>query len=345
MKLFPRFRDGRLLSYYVRFDGGSIMSLKTRNKQRASQAYRKIEKAYFKGRVSKICGECTKRLGEYRDEWQKWAIDIQKKKTFNANRLALNKLVIHAGKTIFLDRLSAKHIDLMIAAEMKAGNSIHSINNYIRHSKAVLNKAVEWGYLQKNPLAGVKQLKTTRQNPNYLKKSEIAPFIKTIKCVDLRRFVTALIATGRRRSELHFLEWSDVDFENNCYTIRADTTKGSIEETYGINRLFKAVLLAIAGNSDIGSLTGKIFNKYNHPDTWTHKVKDALRAAGFANLHLHHFRHSFATLKVEEGRSMREIQGLLGHKDINATKIYAHIGQNHLTDIGEVEIGPVSLGE
>lgn len=338
MKLYPRFRNGKFLSYYIRYDDGRIRSLKTRNKDRALRAFRKIERLYFKNRVAKLCGECTIRLGDYRDEFKEWAEVAQKKSTYRANCLALEKLIKVAGESIFLDRLSLKHVDLLVVAEKRAGNATASINIYLRHARATLRKAVEWGYLQENPLGKVKELPVKRRPPKYFKKAEIAPFVATIKDLDLRRFVTALIATGRRRSELVFLDWQDVDLLNNMYTIRV--SKSYRENTYGINSLFKTVLLAIKPKK-----SGRVFNRWSHPDTWTHKVKEVLREAGYGNFHLHHFRHSYATIKVEEGRSLREIQELLGHADIKATQIYAHIGQDHLKKIGEVNIGPIDLGK
>lgn len=337
MKLYPRFRGERLLSYYVRFDDGRIRSLKTCNKERAQRAFRKIERAYFQGKVAKLCGECTKRLGDYYDEYIKWADGVVKRSTFRANRLALDKIIAVAGRSIFIDMLSLRHIDLMVAAAIRSGVKPTSINVYIRHARAALNKAVEWEYVKENPLAKAKELPIKKKTPVYIKKSELAPFLATVKDVDLRRFITALVATGRRRSELVYLGWEDVDFINNTYTIRR--SKSGYEYDYGINQLFKSVLLSIPGRA------GRVFDRWKHPDTWSHMVKSALSAAGFGGCHLHHFRHSYAAMKAEEGRSILEIQRLLGHSDIKATAIYAHIGQDHQRDIGEVEIGPVSLGK
>lgn len=339
MRLYRRFKGDRFLSFYVEFDNGTRRSLRTRDKARASRAYRKIERAYFDKKISILSGKCIKRLGDYRDEFVEWAEEVQKRSTFRANRLALDKLVEFAGGSIYLDRITGKHIDQLVAAEIKKGNKRTSINNYIRHARSALNKAVEWEYLQRNPLAGVKELSVERKKPSYIKKSNIAPFVATIKCVHLRRFVVSLIATGRRRSELVFLTWDDIDLKNNTYTVRTSTSKSDTEHTYGINQLFKSVLLSI------GHGEGRVFDRYQHPDTWSHRVKDILRAAGHGNKHLHHLRHTFATMKVEEGKTLRELQGLLGHADIKATAIYAHIGKDHLADIGEVNIGPVNLSK
>ena len=47
-------------------------------------------------------------------------------------------------------------------------------------------------------------------------------------------------------------------------------------------------------------------------------------------LRVHDLRHSFASFLVNAGRSIYEVQNLLGHADIKTTSRYAHLSQESL---------------
>jgi integrase len=336
MRLFRRkLRSGKLGNYYVEFDGGERRSLKTKDKIKARRMFRRLETEYLNKKIMMLTGFQTKPLGEYRTEFLEWSENNQPNSTFRANRLALKKLIHQAGEKTSLDRITLKHLDLMITADRKKGLKSRSINNYIRHARSSLNKAVEWNYVRRNPLAGAKELTTSRTKPKFLTRSQIPRYIASIKDIDLRRLVVAYLATGRRRSELLRLEWKDVDLKKNRYTV---TVKGNKKQEYPINTVFRSVLLSI------GKKEGRVFGRWKHPDTISHLIKAALVDAGYPNLSLHSLRHTYASLKVLEGRTLKEVQELLGHSEQRTTEIYAHIEDDHLAEIAEVNLGPIDLG-
>ena len=49
----------------------------------------------------------------------------------------------------------------------------------------------------------------------------------------------------------------------------------------------------------------------------------------------HMFRHSFATLLLEEDVDLRYIQTMLGHSSINVTEIYTHVTMSKQKNILE----------
>jgi site-specific recombinase XerD len=63
------------------------------------------------------------------------------------------------------------------------------------------------------------------------------------------------------------------------------------------------------------------------------KVWSRLRtAAGLPHLRIHDLRHQYASFLVNSGRTLYEVQQILGHSDPSVTQRYAHLSPGHLAD-------------
>ncbi len=60
-------------------------------------------------------------------------------------------------------------------------------------------------------------------------------------------------------------------------------------------------------------------------------------------MRIHDLRHTFASLLVNAGHSLYEVQKLLGHSDPRTTMRYAHLGQDSLVAAAETVSGCLAV--
>ena len=324
-------------TWYIEIDG-KRRSLKTKDKLEAKRLFTAVKREYLAGKLSDLTGQCLQTMKGFFDEFVAWSEQTQPRATARANRLALEKVMHHSGENTKLDRITLKHLDQMVSECMRRGLSSASINNYIRHARASMRKAVEWEYIKANPFHGARELPLNKVPPRFIPKDEAIKFLSRIKDVDRRRLITAYLATGRRRSELLELTWENVDFERNAYYV--EKSKAHMAKWYPLPAMFRQVLVSIGPKA-----AGRIFDRWQHPDTLSKVVKQELRAAGYGYMHLHHLRHTFASIKAMEGTPLRILQDLLGHSEYRTTEIYAHVQEDYLAQHVDINWGPVDLGD
>ncbi|MBL7130087.1 MAG: integron integrase [Candidatus Omnitrophica bacterium] len=93
-----------------------------------------------------------------------------------------------------------------------------------------------------------------------------------------------------------------------------------------------------AKNLSIDSRSGKIRRHHIHPSSIQKTVKNAARKANLAkNATVHTLRHSFATHLLMNGVNIREVQELLGHKNVETTMVYTHV----LRDMSNIPQSPL----
>lgn len=141
-----------------------------------------------------------------------------------------------------------------------------------------------------------------------------------------------LFATGMRVSEVSNLNVSDIDPRTNTIRIIG---KGDKERTLHICEIEIKMLL-------------KEYTKLFHKDTkktylFINRLGDKVSEQSIRFMvkkyqklvgiekHItpHMFRHSFATMLLEEGVDIRYIQHILGHSSISTTQIYTQVNMKH----------------
>lgn len=143
-----------------------------------------------------------------------------------------------------------------------------------------------------------------------------------------------LFATGIRVSELCFLKIKSMDLSTGKIQIYG---KGAKERIIYIQN--EDVLSILKRYQNHAQKSSEFFFTNNHgrrlsEQSVRHIVNNHVRQANL-NMHItpHMFRHTFATLLLEEDVDIRYIQQILGHSSITTTQIYTHVSSSKQRDI------------
>ncbi len=144
-----------------------------------------------------------------------------------------------------------------------------------------------------------------------------------------------LFSTGLRVSELCNLTIGNIEQD---YSLIKVNGKGSKERMIPItnNEVREALkLYYLKYNANINNyfFVNRLKNKLSEQSV-RYLVRKYSKKANIAlNTTPHVFRHSFATLLLEEDVDIRYIQSLLGHSSINTTQIYTHVNSRKKSEI------------
>ncbi|ADG93156.1 integrase family protein [Arcobacter nitrofigilis DSM 7299] len=138
-----------------------------------------------------------------------------------------------------------------------------------------------------------------------------------------------LFATGLRVSEVSNMKYSNIDLSSGNIRILG---KGNKERTIQIcDQEVKLILKEYFSLFKDEIYKNKCFfinrlgNKLSEQSISNMIKKYQKNANVGQHLTPHMFRHSFATMLLEEGVDIRYIQGMLGHSSISTTQIYTQI--------------------
>lgn len=165
-------------------------------------------------------------------------------------------------------------------------------------------------------------------NSEQLGRLLMSPDITSIRGLRDRALLEMLFSTGLRVSELIALNRDQVDLQRREFSVigkggRARVVFLSERATNWVNKYLQkrpdtdqSLLIPLTARS-----VQRIIIKYQ-------------KKAGLG-IHItpHSLRHTFATDLLQGGADLREVQELLGHKNVSTTQIYTHITNRRLRDV------------
>jgi integrase/recombinase XerD len=198
-----------------------------------------------------------------------------------------------------------------------------------------------------NPAAELEMPKVGKRLPRDILTAQEAdwviqqPDVSTPVGVRDRAMLETFYSTGVRRKELASLKLYDLEMSRRTLLVREG--KGLKDRVIPIGqraltwtlRYLKEVRPRWVVEPDEGilflTMEGRSFVKGTELSAIVHKYIEKAQIGKSGGCHV--YRHTMATLMLENGADIRYIQEMLGHSDLNATQVYTHVAINKLREI------------
>ena len=235
-----------------------------------------------------------------------------------------------------LNQITRHQVQSFHSALAAEGLAAATANHHLKVLRSSLNLARQWGMLEgENPAARIPMLHEDNKVEHYLDEAELQRLLHVLRTDRNRavcRVALFLLSTGCRLNEALSATWADVDIERRVFTIRATNSKITQAPQRAPERQRHRGPHAAWRPEAQG---GPLFRQgtRGEPLTYVAKTWGRIRkAAGLPHLRLHDLRHQFATFLVNDGRTLYEVQAILGHSSSKVTERYAHLSTKTLQD-------------
>ena len=260
----------------------------------------------------------------------------------------LTKFVKYADK--HLSDITSQDIRSYFAYVQSLNNcSNASLDNIRRNLNTFFNTISNEGYIQSNPMAKIKKIKSTKQvkKPfsdleiekmrNELSlKSENTPIHQLYKYQDQALF-ELLLSSGIRLNECVQLNKKDIDLQNCTFVVLGKGNKErvcyfSVKCQYYLDKLFN---FDYRGNAIKYADCEALFVTKNpksdrlSSNAIERKIRELGENCG-VKAHPHKFRRTFATTLLGKGVPIEQIKELLGHANLDTTMIYAIVDEDQI---------------
>lgn len=250
-------------------------------------------------------------------------------KTLNLYNLYLNDFFFTVNKNAA--DITANDIRVYLYNIQQARNLS---NRTLDSRRTAIHAFFEWaageGYIEKNPCRPIKNIKYERIQKKPLTDIELERVRQACKTVREKALVEFLYSTGARVTEACTVKISDIDFVKGEVVVLG---KGNKHRKTYLNARSKILLMQYLNSRDDDSEYLFVGERKPHMQLKKAAVEKILRGIGELAemdrpLTPHLFRHTLATILLQRGTPITEVQKILGHVNINTTMIYAKVSDD-----------------
>lgn len=235
--------------------------------------------------------------------------------------------------------ISPIHIERIKKNMADAGRSPRSIQYCLAVIRQVFNHARRLGlYDSEAPTARVKRPSADNRRLRFLTHQEASDLLEAIGNIsfEVRDMTLLSLHCGLRAGEIFNLSWGDVDLDRSILTLR--DTKNTRTRAAFMTADVRAMLIGRPrGQNDdlvfpargqgVRQAISKTFGRAVQALGLNEGITDPRQKVCF-----HTCRHTYASWLIEGGAALFTVKELLGHKSIQMTERYSHLGSNTLQE-------------
>lgn len=361
--------------WYYYFDLGIVEGKRKKvervggnTKKEAEKALREALNEYENSGI--VFEESNISLSDYLDFWYKEYVLLNcKYNTQESYRINIEKHIKPKLGAYKLKALTPAILQNFINKKYKEEYS----QSTLQVLKAILHRSLKsavypYKHIRENPMQYVSIPKTkTKTETNKIKTITLEEFNQTLNIFPQDSFqrIVLLIGfyTGMRRGEIIALTWDDIDLDNKTITVKhtlikkkngmfelsQPKTESSCRTIFTGDTLIKALKEHKLYQKKMKLKYGEFYfdsdwvcTKENGQQVTIHTMDTIVRQIREAlnnDFHFHCLRHTHATLLLENGANIKDIQNRLGHSQLSTTMdTYSHVTdkmKNETVDIFE----------
>ena len=265
-----------------------------------------------------------------------------------------------------LEKISTSALQKFYNTKLKGTDSMKKLSRRsVEYLHTIIGSALQQAYknelIKKNVNEFTVLPKKEQKEIEPLTIEEVERVLQVAKETELYSLILLEIYTGMRKGEILGLQWENVDFEKKVVWVRKNLcrvknqdendgrktklillepkTKKSIREIPLSNEAVKVLRIHKKKQNEQKMLYRDIYQdndivfakadgSFEDPREVLRKFHKILEKAGVRKCRFHDLRHTFASILLNEGESMKVIQELLGHSTITTTMdIYSHVAK------------------
>lgn len=200
-------------------------------------------------------------------------------------------------------------------------------DHYVKFLRHAFNLAIDWDMLKENPASGVKLFNLDNKVEHYLSETELQTLMTVLQTGANRPVCMIsmfLLSTGARMNEVLSAKWCQINRETRTWKIPALNSKSKKVRSVPLNDSALDIISQLDTEAEFEYLF--VNRVTGNPYTNIHKAWGKIRdQAGLPQLRIHDLRHQYASFLVNSGRTLYEVQQILGHSTSKVTERYSHL--------------------